>query len=205
MGEAQELPRTYCGGGKGGGSRGGEEVAGKGRGHWGERPRPDGGRLEAAEVWWEAAICHRLGQVWTSGPSVTPCAAQQARRGASSTSDKTKRSSTQSSTRCTRQSRSYSDTRALTSLIECPNNFWIDEFRALGTFDDRGESDRRYAIFSDPAASLDRVASDRLGLGQRLTMASIDFCSRLVSRGNSVTIRWTPGLTDLTQMGPQGA
>ena len=35
---------------------------------------------------------------------------------------------TGSMTPCTRQSRSCSDTRALASLIECPNNFRIDEY-----------------------------------------------------------------------------
>ena len=65
-------------------------------------------------------------------------------------------------------------------------------YRALQTFDNRREQNRRYTTFSASAAALDRAASDRLGPGQRHAAAAIDLCDRLMSRGNSVTIRWTP-------------
>lgn len=48
------------------------------------------------------------------------------------------------------------------------------------------------ANFSDSAAAPGRATSDMLGLGRRLAVASIELCHRLMSRGNSVTIRWTP-------------
>lgn len=65
-------------------------------------------------------------------------------------------------------------------------------YRALETFDDRNGHDRRYTIFSDSAAALGRIASGRLGPEQRLAVAPIELRNRLMSRGNSVAIRWTP-------------
>ena len=63
---------------------------------------------------------------------------------------------------------------------------------ALQIFDGREEWNRRHAIFSDSATAIDRVASDRLGPEQRLTVTDIEACARLMSHGNSVAIRWTP-------------
>ena len=65
-------------------------------------------------------------------------------------------------------------------------------YRALQTFDDREEQDCRCAFFSDPAAVLGRVASDRLGPGQRPAVAAIELCDSLMNRGNPFTVRWTP-------------
>ena len=62
----------------------------------------------------------------------------------------------------------------------------------LQTFDDRGERDQEYTIFTYSASAIDRITSDRLGQGQRPAAASIETCTRLMSRGHSVTIFWTP-------------
>ena len=55
-----------------------------------------------------------------------------------------------------------------------------------------GRSGRRYTIFSDSAAAIDRITTDRLGPGQRLAIEAIDTCTRLLGRDNAVTVRWTP-------------
>ena len=43
-------------------------------------------------------------------------------------------------------------------------------------------------IFADSAFAIDRIASDRIGPGQRLAVEAIEACSRLMSRGNSITV-----------------
>ena len=79
-------------------------------------------------------------RVW--GPPFTQCGGHQAGPGAASTSEKTRGFLTWRSTRC----------------------------RAPEIFGSRDGRDHRYSIFSELAAALDRIASDRLGLGQRLAM-----------------------------------
>ena len=64
--------------------------------------------------------------------------------------------------------------------------------RALQVFGDREESGRRYTIFSNSAAVIDRITTDRLGPGQRLAMEAIEVCTRLLGRENAVAVRWTP-------------
>ena len=64
--------------------------------------------------------------------------------------------------------------------------------QALQAFDERGERDQRYTIFADSTPAIDRVATDRLGSGQRFAVEATEACDRLTSRGNLVTIRWTP-------------
>ena len=64
--------------------------------------------------------------------------------------------------------------------------------QAIQLFDDRGEREQRYTIFADSASTIDtRIASDRTGPGQRLAVEAIEACSRLMNRGNSITIQWT--------------
>ena len=44
----------------------------------------------------------------------------------------------------------------------------------------------------DSTAAIERVRSDEMGLGQRFAVAIIEVCSRLLSRGNTLTLRWVP-------------
>ena len=58
---------------------------------------------------------------------------------------------------------------------------------------ERGQfSSRRYTIFSDSQAAILRIGSDEIGPGQQRARAAIEVCSRLVQRGNEVTVRWVP-------------
>ena len=52
---------------------------------------------------------------------------------------------------------------------------------------------------SPTAATIDRVTIDRLGPGQTLAVEAIETCARLLSRDNTVTVRWTPA-----QLGVEG-
>ena len=40
--------------------------------------------------------------------------------------------------------------------------------------------------------AISRIRSDAIGPGQHLARAAIEFCSRLVSRGNEVMVFWVP-------------
>ena len=64
--------------------------------------------------------------------------------------------------------------------------------RALQTIDQRGESGRRYTIFSDSASAIGHARSDSLGPGQRLAVAIHEVDRRTAGRSNGITIRWTP-------------
>ena len=64
--------------------------------------------------------------------------------------------------------------------------------RALKEIDSRAEENRRYTIFSDSQAAISRVQHDRTGPGQTLAVRSIETTRSLTTRGNRVTIRWTP-------------
>ena len=54
------------------------------------------------------------------------------------------------------------------------------------------ESGRRYTIFADSMAAINRVRSDTVGPDQHLARAAIEVCSRIVSRDNEVMVLWTP-------------
>ena len=54
----------------------------------------------------------------------------------------------------------------------------------------RQESGRRYTVFVDPTAAIDRVRSDSIGPGQRFAVATIEACIRILARDNEVSIRW---------------
>ena len=72
-------------------------------------------------------------------------------------------------------------------------------YQALRAFDQRQESGRRHPVFVDPTSAITRIGDDALGPGQRFAVAAIEVCSRILSRDNSVTIRWVPvnsGATD---------
>ena len=63
---------------------------------------------------------------------------------------------------------------------------------AMRTLDERNERDRRHTVFSDPQAAVSRVQHDRTGPGQALAILAIETAEAITSRGNSITIRWTP-------------
>ena len=48
--------------------------------------------------------------------------------------------------------------------------------QAMQLFDKRGEREQRYTIFADSASAIDRIASDRIGPGQRLAVEAIEAC-----------------------------
>lgn len=48
--------------------------------------------------------------------------------------------------------------------------------------------DQQYTVFADSASAIDRIASVRLGPGQRFAIEAVEACDRLVSWGNSVMI-----------------
>ena len=41
-------------------------------------------------------------------------------------------------------------------------------------------------------AAIDRVRADTSGPGQRLAIATLEVCARVLARDNDVTIRWVP-------------
>ena len=65
-------------------------------------------------------------------------------------------------------------------------------YQALSTIDRRQEENRRYTIFVDSTSAITRVRDDSLGPGQRLAVAAIEACSRVLARNNDVAIRWVP-------------
>ena len=65
-------------------------------------------------------------------------------------------------------------------------------YRALLWLEQRQEGGRRYTLFADSSAAIERVRSDRIGPGQRFAIATIEVCDRILTRDNQVTIRWVP-------------
>ena len=55
-------------------------------------------------------------------------------------------------------------------------------YRALCTLGERQEDGRRYTIFSDSTAAIDRIRTDTLGPGQRFAVAASEVCS-CISQG----------------------
>ena len=49
-----------------------------------------------------------------------------------------------------------------------------------------------YTTFTDSTAAMTRVTGDGPGPGQSTAIRIIDLAQRLVDRGNSITIKWTP-------------
>ena len=64
--------------------------------------------------------------------------------------------------------------------------------RALEVLNERNEEDKRYTVFSDSQAAISRVQHDHTGPGQALAIRAIATAEYLRSRGNTVTLRWTP-------------
>ena len=70
--------------------------------------------------------------------------------------------------------------------------------QALDEFNSRGESSRRYTIFSDSQAAISRAQHDQTGPGQTLAVRVIGTAETLAARGNTVTLRWTPSHAGVT-------
>lgn len=64
--------------------------------------------------------------------------------------------------------------------------------RAFSTLHERQESGRRYPIFSDSTAAIDKVRTDTLGPGKRFALAVPEVFSRIMARENELTVRWAP-------------
>ena len=67
--------------------------------------------------------------------------------------------------------------------------------RATQNFNEREEPDQHYTVFSDSQAAITRITHDECGLAQALARAVIAQASEIHSRGNTITIRWTPSHT----------
>ena len=64
--------------------------------------------------------------------------------------------------------------------------------RAVRLLNERGEEGQSYTIFSDSQAAIFRVQHEECGPAQALARAAVESSYELVSRGNRITIRWTP-------------
>ena len=70
--------------------------------------------------------------------------------------------------------------------------------QAREEFEGRKESNREYTIFSDSQAAISRIQHDRTGPGQSLAVRAIAAASSIATRGNRITIRWTPSHMGIT-------
>ena len=61
-------------------------------------------------------------------------------------------------------------------------------YQALRTFESRGRSGRRFAVFSDCQPAIQEAGSDALGPGQCWARAIIEVATRLVASGNEVAV-----------------
>ena len=66
-------------------------------------------------------------------------------------------------------------------------------YQASKVLETRNKLNRKYTVFSDSAAAISRARSDSQGPGQRLAECLTEVSSRLPSKGNTITVRWTPG------------
>ena len=65
-------------------------------------------------------------------------------------------------------------------------------YQAARVFDGRNEENQEYTILADLIVAIERVQSDDMGPGQRFVIAVMEVCERLMSRGNTLTLRWVP-------------
>ena len=63
---------------------------------------------------------------------------------------------------------------------------------ALAHFHGRDRDGQDYTIFTDSTAAMRRMMGDAPGPGQDMAIRAIEIAERLVRRGNTITIRWTP-------------
>ena len=57
----------------------------------------------------------------------------------------------------------------------------------------RQEKGMRYTIFTDSVSAMTRVTNGAPGPGQQAAIRIIELAQRVVARGNSIDIKWTPG------------
>ena len=69
--------------------------------------------------------------------------------------------------------------------------------RALLWLKGRQGTGRRFTIFADSTAAIERVRTDALGPAQRFAVAAIEVCDRIHTRGDRVTIRWVPSHAEI--------
>ena len=62
--------------------------------------------------------------------------------------------------------------------------------QAFNHLDDRGERGRQYTVFSDSQVAIARAQHDRTGPGQALAKGAIRAVDNIISRDNSITLRW---------------
>ena len=65
-------------------------------------------------------------------------------------------------------------------------------YQELSIMDQRQETGRRYTIFANFTAAIERVRSDAIGPGQRFAAAAIEVGTQLTPRNNEVAIHWVP-------------
>ena len=53
-------------------------------------------------------------------------------------------------------------------------------YRALCALGQRQESGHRYTVFADSTAAIDRIWKDTIGPGQRLSVAAMEICARIL-------------------------
>ena len=63
-------------------------------------------------------------------------------------------------------------------------------YQALRVLDQRQESGRRYTVFVDSTAAIDRMKTDALGRGQHFAIAAMEVCGLVLARDNEMTIHW---------------
>ena len=65
-------------------------------------------------------------------------------------------------------------------------------YQALRVFEERGQTGRKYTVFSDCQPAIRRALSDALGPGQQWARAIIEVATRLIDCGNEVLLLWVP-------------
>ena len=63
-------------------------------------------------------------------------------------------------------------------------------YQALKVFEAEGGSGRNFTVFSDFQSAIRRALTDVPGPGQQWARSIIEVCTRLVGKGNEVTLRW---------------
>ena len=67
-------------------------------------------------------------------------------------------------------------------------------YQALRIFEERGQSGKKYTVFSDCQPAIRRALSGALGPSQQWARAIIEGATRLISCNNEVLILWVPAL-----------
>lgn len=74
-------------------------------------------------------------------------------------------------------------------------------YRALYALDQRQASGHRYTVFADSSAAIDRIRKETIGPGQRLAVATLGVCARILGGESEVTARWIPAHHGVTGNG----